>query len=278
MKRSLLVTSIAALSLGAAPLLHSQDSESAPTIPPPPIPGSEADAKAPGNPGLEVRGVPEDVKVEVEEEFEPAGPPAPEIEDSREAPEVVAPEPGIIQETRPAPEPVAAPETAEPAAAETAPTKARRSDPSLPGIRTKAIATRKSGGREIVVAPLGSIFTVEEKFFVLAMGAESNIDFQQREVRLGRTDGIVVEVTAGLQPGDEVLTVSSQQLRFPDFDAGLAGNCGPNACPPGIANGDLFIPASDFFAGDVIVDFGPGPGMAPPAPFFGGGPGFCPDY
>lgn len=171
----------------------------------------------------------------------------------------------------------------------------------LAGIRTDEIVSRKfdKKGEEVTVAPIGSIFTESGKYFVLAKGAESDIDFQQREVKVGITDGTFVEITEGLFPGDEVITVAVNQLKFPAFDEdcntgvcgpegcpidakGKNGNCGPNGCPIDAKGkrgscdpkGDCgyTVPADELFSSDFEEDFGPGP-------VFGYGPGsFCPPY
>lgn len=120
--------------------------------------------------------------------------------------------------------------------AETAPTPAETSEASAPaaGIRTEVATGRKlSGGTEEVIAiPVASVFAEGERFFVLARGTETADDFRETEVTLGRTDGIDVEVKTGLAAGDEVITVSVAQLRFPAFDDGTGASCGVKGCGP----------------------------------------------
>jgi len=134
---------------------------------------------------------------------------------------------------------------ATPAAAETgeAPT-------STAGIRTDLVTERKlSGGKKTVVAiPLASVFTEDDRFFVLSRGTESATDFRETEVTLGRTDGFDVEVKTGLTTGDEVVTVSVAQLRFPACDDGSGTVCGVNGCGPascGSTTGDCPVDGKD---------------------------------
>lgn len=153
------------------------------------------------------------------------------------------------------------------------------------GIRTDEIVAKKfeKDGEEVTVAPVASIFAESDKYFVLAKGAESDIDFQQREVKLGKTNGYLVEITEGLFPGDEVITVSTNQLKYPTFDDGFAADaCGPDGCPID-AKGkkgncsidgecEFTFEAEELFSTEEEVIYGPGP-------YFGGGPGnFCPPY
>jgi|GEM_PF-1690924 len=221
---------------------------------------------------------------------------AQEIQPKAGAP-VGQPEPAVVESEE---TPEAAP-AGVPADGETAPAAA------IPGIRTEAIARRTvSGGEESAVAiPLGAVFVDEDRFFVLARGAESEFDFRQLEVELGQTDGQFAEVTNGLVEGDEVIVVAVDQLRFPAFpvlDCGtgecavdgaceegkcdLTGKCeegaceltganpkcGPAGCPTGFEGDRGFsIPAKEFFSDEPIAA---GPGPVP----FGGPVPFCPPF
>ncbi|MDF1824955.1 MAG: efflux RND transporter periplasmic adaptor subunit [Verrucomicrobiales bacterium] len=104
--------------------------------------------------------------------------------------------------------------------------------PEISGIRTDtAVEQQLMGGTsEVTAIPVGSVFTEEGRFFVLLKDAESGGAFREVEVTLGRTDGLNVEVKTGLFPGDEVVTVSVGQLRFPAFDDGSSDVCAVNAC------------------------------------------------
>ncbi|MDF1657442.1 MAG: hypothetical protein P1U58_07510 [Verrucomicrobiales bacterium] len=113
-----------------------------------------------------------------------------------------------------------------------APVETTESPTPVSGIRTDVVVEQKLlGGTEMVTAiPVASVFAEGDHFFVLAKGAESDIDFRETEVTLGNTDGLNVEIKTGLFPGDEVLTVSVGQLRFPAFDDGPAAVCGVGGC------------------------------------------------
>lgn len=107
------------------------------------------------------------------------------------------------------------------------------------GIRTHVATELKllGGNREVTAIPVASVFATDENFFVLARNAETGFGFAETQVTLGNTDGILVEVTDGILPGDEVVTVSVHQLRFPAFDSANAefcgvGGCGPSTCDP----------------------------------------------
>ena len=96
-----------------------------------------------------------------------------------------------------------------------------------PAIRTDAVIERTLGNddRPVVTVPVASVFVEEETFFVLAKGAESDIDFRQVQVTLGKTDGLFAEVTEGLSVGDEVVTVTMLQVRAPAFGDEDFGAC-----------------------------------------------------
>lgn len=160
-----------------------------------------------------------------------------------------------------------------------------KEEKKLIGIRTDAIVAQKleKDGDEVTVAPVASIFAESGQYFVLAKGAESDIDFQQREVKLGKTNGAVVEITEGLFPGDEVITVATNQLKFPAFDDEFAaGACGPNGCPVDAKGNkgncsidgecEFTFEAEELFSTEEDVIYGSGP-------VYGYGPGgFCPPY
>lgn len=185
-----------------------------------------------------------------------------------------------VQEVAPVQE--AAPVEAQ-AATEAAPAK-------IPAILTQVIEAKKLSGKEeeVTVAPLAAVFTDDGKYFVLAKGAESDVDFSQLEVEVGNTDGQIVEIKAGLAPGDEVIVVSLDQLKFPTFGDGKAGAaCGPAGCPtngvtttgaacPTDGTCNLSIPAGEFFTEVFDEGYGPGPGHGPVFYGGGGGPGFGP--
>jgi len=169
-------------------------------------------------------------------------------------------------------------------AAETAPAAAVK----IPAILTKVVESKKLSGQEeeATVAPIAAVFTDDSKYFVLAKGAESDINFTQLEVEVGKTDGHLVEIKAGLAPGDEVIVVSLDQLKFPTFGDGdaAAGACGPAGCPttggakvtgancPTDGACDLTIPVGEFFSESFDQGYDNGPG------FYGSGPAYGPGF
>ncbi len=180
-------------------------------------------------------------------------------------------------ETQVAPEvtTAAANEVAAPAEAQVAleePTAAA-APAKIPAILTKVVESKKLSGQdaEVTAVPIAAVFNEEGKFFVLAKGAESDVNFTQLEVEVGKTDGTFVEITAGLAPGDEVIVVSSAQVKAPVVaevgqaqaptvsEAGQA--YGVRGCP---TNTDCEIPVhGNFYGGREYYD--------EPVGFYGGG-------
>ncbi|MEM1443352.1 MAG: efflux RND transporter periplasmic adaptor subunit [Verrucomicrobiota bacterium] len=100
------------------------------------------------------------------------------------------------------------------------------------GIRTNVATqlTLLGGTKEVTAIPVASVFAQDDRFFVLARSAKGGFGFAETEVTLGNTDGILVEVTEGIFPGDEVVTVSVHQLRFPAFEDSNGAFCGVGGC------------------------------------------------
>ncbi len=112
------------------------------------------------------------------------------------------------------------------------PKNANETTSVVSGIRTDLAVEQKlmGGNAEVTAIPVASVFAEGDEFFVLTRDTESSGGFRETVVTLGNTDGFNVEVKTGLLPGDEVITISASQLRFPAFDEDLFTVCGTGAC------------------------------------------------
>jgi membrane fusion protein, heavy metal efflux system len=81
------------------------------------------------------------------------------------------------------------------------------------GMYADVIVARASGGASVLVVPRSAIQNVGDRTVVYLANPKEPGTFTEREVRLGEASGEQVAITAGLQPGDVVVTDGSFFIR-----------------------------------------------------------------
>ena len=104
------------------------------------------------------------------------------------------------------------------------------------GMYADVVLTGESGASTPMV-PRSAIQNVDDRTVVYLANSKEPGRFIEREVRLGQSSGAQVEVTSGLQPGDQVVTEGSFSVRAERDRLGLkpaasAGPTGGDRMPP----------------------------------------------